>query len=245
MDHAGWTTRRPADRAVAGPRESDLLFELRLAPSGQVGWFPEQAANRRWIAIASPRCQTQVAASDPPTLVSRRRRAQPLRLHGRQHARGRGGRRTRHARGRGTDRRSRGRAGTRNSTASPTGRSAGSPTTRWCSPGASDGAAGATRGSSSTRRATDTARVGTTGASSATSPPLLAQCGELLADAPRAFVTLTAHTPGRRGELLADWLAAAVGPGDVGDPIEARALCSVHWARLAPLGATAGPGSGS
>ena len=29
--------------------EGDLQAELRLAASGQVGWFPEQASNRRWI----------------------------------------------------------------------------------------------------------------------------------------------------------------------------------------------------
>ena len=49
VDHAGWTTRlgRPIDPWCIA--EDDLQAEVRLAASGQVGWFPEQAANRRWI----------------------------------------------------------------------------------------------------------------------------------------------------------------------------------------------------
>jgi 23S rRNA (cytosine1962-C5)-methyltransferase len=49
IDHEGWTT---ADGAPIDPwtiTEGSLAYELRLAPSGQVGMFPEQAAGRAWI----------------------------------------------------------------------------------------------------------------------------------------------------------------------------------------------------
>ena len=48
--HAGWTTRDGAPIEPWCIREGALTAELRLAASGQVGWFPEQAPNRRWIA---------------------------------------------------------------------------------------------------------------------------------------------------------------------------------------------------
>ena len=49
VDHAGWTTRNGKPIEPWCIREGELQAELRLAASGQVGWFPEQAANRRWI----------------------------------------------------------------------------------------------------------------------------------------------------------------------------------------------------
>jgi 23S rRNA (cytosine1962-C5)-methyltransferase len=50
--HAGWTTRngRPIEPWTLA--EDGLRCELRLAPSGQVGLFPEQAANRAWLRRA-------------------------------------------------------------------------------------------------------------------------------------------------------------------------------------------------
>src|SRR2546422_1369012 len=50
--HAGWTTRdgRPIEPWTIV--EDGLRCELRLAPSGQVGLFPEQAANRAWLRQA-------------------------------------------------------------------------------------------------------------------------------------------------------------------------------------------------
>lgn len=47
--HEGWTTRdgQPLEPWVV--EEGDLQFELRLAPSGQVGLFPEQVPERAWI----------------------------------------------------------------------------------------------------------------------------------------------------------------------------------------------------
>jgi 23S rRNA (cytosine1962-C5)-methyltransferase len=50
VDHAGWTTRtgRPIEPWCI--TEAELTVELRLAGSGQVGWFPEQAADRAWVA---------------------------------------------------------------------------------------------------------------------------------------------------------------------------------------------------
>src|SRR5450432_1162486 len=50
LAHEGWTTRdgQPVEPWLV--RAGDQEFELRLAPSGQVGLFPEQAGARTWIA---------------------------------------------------------------------------------------------------------------------------------------------------------------------------------------------------
>jgi 23S rRNA (cytosine1962-C5)-methyltransferase len=47
--HATWTTNdgRPIEPWLV--HERDLAFELRLTPSGQVGLFPEQSADRAWL----------------------------------------------------------------------------------------------------------------------------------------------------------------------------------------------------
>lgn len=44
-----WWTREPAVRTPWATRLGGLAFEIRLAPSGQVGCFPEQASNWTWI----------------------------------------------------------------------------------------------------------------------------------------------------------------------------------------------------
>ena len=50
LTHAGWATRDGTPLEPWCIQDGGLTVELRLAASGQVGWFPEQAANRRWIA---------------------------------------------------------------------------------------------------------------------------------------------------------------------------------------------------
>jgi 23S rRNA (cytosine1962-C5)-methyltransferase len=49
VEHAGWTTESgsPIEPWCIG--EGALTVELRLAASGQVGWFPEQADDRVWV----------------------------------------------------------------------------------------------------------------------------------------------------------------------------------------------------
>src|SRR5439155_2464440 len=62
--HAGWTT---ADGGPIEPCTIDaegLTFELRLSASGQVGYFPEQAANR---ASLRERIQRTI---DPPAILN-------------------------------------------------------------------------------------------------------------------------------------------------------------------------------
>lgn len=53
--HEGWTT--PDGRPVEPwqVEDGELRFELRLAPSGQVGLFPEQHAARTWIGRQAAR----------------------------------------------------------------------------------------------------------------------------------------------------------------------------------------------
>ena len=63
--HAGWTT---ADGEPIEPWTIDaegLTIELRLAASGQVGFFPEQGANRAWL-----RERIGGAADIPPTILN-------------------------------------------------------------------------------------------------------------------------------------------------------------------------------
>ena len=70
LAHEGWTTRdgRPVEPWLI--EAGDRRFELRLAPSGQVGFFPEQAAARNWIGrqaarIARPGLDAAATAGDP------------------------------------------------------------------------------------------------------------------------------------------------------------------------------------
>ncbi len=55
IGHEAWTTRDGAPIEPWMIDDGDLRFELRLAPSGQVGVFPEQAANRAWIGRQAER----------------------------------------------------------------------------------------------------------------------------------------------------------------------------------------------
>jgi 23S rRNA (cytosine1962-C5)-methyltransferase len=49
VEHEGWTTRDGQPLEPWTVEDGGIRFELRLAPSGQVGVFPEQAAMNKWI----------------------------------------------------------------------------------------------------------------------------------------------------------------------------------------------------
>ncbi|MGH2511855.1 MAG: class I SAM-dependent methyltransferase, partial [Candidatus Limnocylindrales bacterium] len=66
VGHERWTTRDGAPIEPWNLRDDELAFELRLAGGGQVGYFPEQAANRRWIGRQVRRI---AATSGPPPAV--------------------------------------------------------------------------------------------------------------------------------------------------------------------------------
>lgn len=73
VDHRGWTTRsgRPIEPWCI--REGRLTVELRLAGSGQVGWFPEAAADRTWIgdrALAAIRAAERRGDAETPAILS-------------------------------------------------------------------------------------------------------------------------------------------------------------------------------
>ncbi len=81
--HEGWTTRdgQPVEPWLIG--EGDLTFEARLAPSGQVGLFPEQHANRAWIGrqarrIAGPKARGRAVTADQAQFAP----AEPARFSG-------------------------------------------------------------------------------------------------------------------------------------------------------------------
>ena len=62
--HAEWITANgePIEQWVIG--EGELRFECRLASSGQVGVFAEQAPNRRWLIDQASRLRAGSAADD-------------------------------------------------------------------------------------------------------------------------------------------------------------------------------------
>jgi 23S rRNA (cytosine1962-C5)-methyltransferase len=73
LDHAGWTTRsgRPIEPWCI--REGRLSLELRLAGSGQVGWFPEAADDRAWIgerALTAIRAAARREDAETPAILS-------------------------------------------------------------------------------------------------------------------------------------------------------------------------------
>ena len=207
--HAGWTTLEGRPIEPWQISESGLLFELRLSPSGQVGLFPEQAPNRRWVA---DRVQAQASATDPGE-----RPADVLNLFG-------------YTGGSTIAAIAAGALATHVDAARPSvawaRRNAelngfAERPVRWI---ADDAAAFVRREVRRGRRYTGVVLDppsyghGTGGRDwrlERDLPPLLTLCGELIADAPRAFVALTAHTPGVGGELLGEWLEAAVGQGDL------------------------------
>jgi 23S rRNA (cytosine1962-C5)-methyltransferase len=61
----GWWTGEPAARQPWTANVGGSIFELRLAPSGQVGCFPEQVSNWAWIADRLPRPALTSVGSAP------------------------------------------------------------------------------------------------------------------------------------------------------------------------------------
>jgi 23S rRNA (cytosine1962-C5)-methyltransferase len=70
VTHAGWTTTngRPIEPWIVA--EDGLRYELRLAPSGQVGLFPEQAANRAWLRRQVAEIARVTDPADRPSVLN-------------------------------------------------------------------------------------------------------------------------------------------------------------------------------
>lgn len=66
--HEGWTTIDGAPIEPWTISNADLQFELRLAPSGQVGLFPEQASSWSWIRRQAGRVARD--GSDQPAILN-------------------------------------------------------------------------------------------------------------------------------------------------------------------------------
>ena len=68
--HEGWTTRdgQPVEPWLV--QAGERRFELRLAPSGQVGLFPEQAAAGRWITRQADRLAQPATPGSAPQAAS-------------------------------------------------------------------------------------------------------------------------------------------------------------------------------
>lgn len=202
--HAGWTTPdgRPIEPWLV--TEAGISFELRLAPSGQVGLFPEQEPNRGWIAervgAAGP------SAGEPLTVLNLFGYTGGSTLA----AVAAGGALTHVDASRPAVAWARHNAALNGLADRPV---------RWIS---DDTSAFVRREVRRDRRYTGIVLDppsyghGPRGRDwhlERDLPPLLVECGRLLSDGPHAFVALTAHTPGIGGELLGEWLEAAVGPG--------------------------------
>jgi 23S rRNA (cytosine1962-C5)-methyltransferase len=238
--HEGWTTRdgQPLEPWLVA--EGDLQFELRLAPSGQVGLFPEQVPERAWIRRQANRigelstARADRAAGDDPFSGS----TAVLNLFGYSGATtitaARPGIAVTHVdASRPAVAWARHNAGLNGLAAAPI---------RWIS---DDAAAFAER---ELRRGRRYAGIildppsyghGATGKAWRLAddlPALLAACAELLDDGP-AFIMLTAHTPGfgpdRLGETLLEALEPVVGSG-AGAAIEVadQSLLSDRGTRL-------------
>ena len=220
--HEGWTTRdgQPLEPWVLD--EAGARFELRLAPSGQVGVFPEQAALNKWIGRQASRlAQPAVRAANDAKDIGRdgasfSGSAAVLNLFGYT----------------GAATIAASRAGT-----PVTHLDASRPAVAWARQNAalnelaeapirwiSDDAAGFVerelrRGRHYAGIVLDPPSYGHSGSGrawrlGADLPALLAACAELLDDGP-AFIALSAHTPGfgpeRLGELLLEALEPVVG----------------------------------
>ena len=75
VDHAGWTTGSGKPIEPWCVRDAALQAELRLAGSGQVGWFPEQGPNRAWIGarvreLAKPGRRGRDPEAGPPAVLN-------------------------------------------------------------------------------------------------------------------------------------------------------------------------------
>jgi 23S rRNA (cytosine1962-C5)-methyltransferase len=229
LTHAGWTTidGRPIEPWIVS--QDGLRLELRLAPSGQVGLFPEQASNRTWlrrqvtglVRVADPAEQPSVlnlfAYTGAGTLAAVSAGAAATHVDAARAS-------VAWAR--------------RNADLNVLADRA----IRWIA----DDAMGFVRRE---------ARRGRRYAGIVLDPPsyghgpggrdwrlerdlpgLLAGCASLLAELPGSFVLLTAHTPGIDGDRLADWLLDALGSGRGGRcEVEGLVLDSASGGRL-PLG---------
>ncbi len=222
VEHEGWTTRtgQPLEPWIVA--DGGIRFELRLAPSGQVGFFPEQAAMNKWIGRQAERvARAGVAAalgSGAGVQFSGSRAV--LNLFGYT----------------GAATLTSSRAGV-----AVTHVDASRPAVAWARHNAAlneladapirwisdDAAAFVERELRRGRRyagiVLDPPSYGHSGSGrawrlAADLPPLLAACAELLDDGP-AFIALTAHTPGfgpeRLGEALLEALEPLVGAGAI------------------------------
>jgi 23S rRNA (cytosine1962-C5)-methyltransferase len=238
--HAGWTTRdgRPIEPWTIV--EGGLTFELRLAPSGQVGYFPEQAANRRWIGERVVAAGSEPAAGYPAAGDAAVREPSPeqpaphaafLNLFG--HTGGStlaaiaGGAQATHVDA------SRPAVAWARRNAELSGLA--ERPVRWI---ADDVRAFVRREYRRGRRYTGIALDppsyghgpgGQDWRLERDLPPLLAD-GETLLAGDDAFAVLTAHTPGIGGDRLAEWLADAFGAGVI--DVEELELLALSGARL-------------
>jgi 23S rRNA (cytosine1962-C5)-methyltransferase len=227
--HAGWTTTdgRPIEPWAVS--EDGLRYELRLAPSGQVGLFPEQAANRAWLRRQVEGIAEAAGPADRPSVLNLFAYTGGSTL-----AAVSAGAATTHVdAARANVAWARHNAGLNGFADRPI---------RWI---ADDSVAFARR----------EARRGRRYAGIVLDPPsyghgpggrdwrlerdlpgLLADCASLLAEQAVSFVLLTAHTPGVDGDRLAGWLLDALGGGRHGrTDAQAMALEAVAGGRL-PLG---------
>lgn len=222
VEHEGWTTRdgQPIEPWIV--KDGGSQFELRLAHSGQVGFFPEQSAMNRWIArqatrvmMAGPGSPAGEPATSPPQFSGP---GAILNLFGYTGAAtlaaARAGTTVTHVdASRPAVAWARHNAGLNDLAEAPI---------RWIS---DDAAAFVERELRRSRRyagiVLDPPSYGHSGSGrawrlAADLPALLASCAELLEDGP-AFIALTAHTPGfgpeRLGEALLDALEPIAGAG--------------------------------
>ena len=65
--YVGWTAIADTEPGPWAASEGDLRFELRPTETGQVGLFPEQAANRAWVRAA---VASAVGAGEPAAVLN-------------------------------------------------------------------------------------------------------------------------------------------------------------------------------
>jgi 23S rRNA (cytosine1962-C5)-methyltransferase len=239
--HAGWTTRDGRPIKPWTVVEDGLRCELRLAPSGQVGLFPEQAANRAWlrraVEVLVGRAQPAQPAG-PAEPVDRAELPGVLNLFAYTGvgtlAAVSGGARATHV--------DAARAAVAWARRNADLNGLGDRPIRWIADDAS----------TFVRRE---ARRGRRYAGIVLDPPsyghgpggrdwrlerdlpgLIAGCAQLLEEQDPAFVVLTAHTPGVDGDRLAGWLKEAIGRTGRGRiEVAEMVLHAVSGTRL-PLG---------
>ncbi|MHB8460009.1 MAG: class I SAM-dependent methyltransferase [Candidatus Limnocylindrales bacterium] len=204
--HARWITRNGEPIEPWTLSEDALTFELRLAPSGQVGLFPEQVPNRRWIAGRLDRGPRESEPTEPSRILN-------LFGHtgGSTLAAAHAGAVTTHVDG------SRPAVAWARRNAELSG--LGDRPIRWIADDAiSFARREARRGHRYDGIVLDPPTYGhgpdgTEWRLERDLPDLLLICAGLLADGPAAFLVVTTHTPGIGASELHTWLASTVGPG--------------------------------